>query len=173
MCLYLLGWHCLVGVCSACWALLCILCCPLGNFLKLTSFCLFIYFYLKIFFFFLGPHLQHMEVPRLGIKSELQLQAHTTATAMQDLSYVYNLHHSPQQCQILNPMDEARDGTCNLMVPSQICFRCHKTETPKLISLTLTSFPLLLHFAAHFNIQFFGRHILQKVALLPHGLVTH
>ena len=31
------------------------------------------------FFFFLGPHLRHMEVPRLEIKSELQLLAHTTA----------------------------------------------------------------------------------------------
>ena len=27
------------------------------------------------FFFFLWPHLRHMEVPRLGIKSELQLRA--------------------------------------------------------------------------------------------------
>ena len=26
------------------------------------------------FFFFLQPHLQHLEVPRLGDKSELQLQ---------------------------------------------------------------------------------------------------
>ena len=25
------------------------------------------------FFFFLGPHLQHMEVPRLTVESELQL----------------------------------------------------------------------------------------------------
>ena len=31
-------------------------------------------------FFFLGPHLQHMEVPRLGVKSELQLPAYTTAS---------------------------------------------------------------------------------------------
>ena len=33
------------------------------------------------FFFFLGPHLWHMEVPRLGVKSELQVLAYTTATA--------------------------------------------------------------------------------------------
>ena len=30
-------------------------------------------------FFFLRPHLQHMEVPRLGVESELQLQVHTAA----------------------------------------------------------------------------------------------
>ena len=31
-------------------------------------------------FVFLGPHLQHMEVPRLGVELELQLLAYTTAT---------------------------------------------------------------------------------------------
>ena len=29
---------------------------------------------------FLGAHPQHMELPRLGVKSELQLLAYTTAT---------------------------------------------------------------------------------------------
>ena len=32
-------------------------------------------------FFFLGSHLQHMEVPRLGVELELQLPAYATATA--------------------------------------------------------------------------------------------
>ena len=38
------------------------------------------------FFAFSGPHLQHMEVPRLGVTSELQLLASaiTTATATWD-----------------------------------------------------------------------------------------
>ena len=35
-------------------------------------------------FFFLEPHLQHMEVPRLRVESELQLLATATATAMLD-----------------------------------------------------------------------------------------
>ena len=34
---------------------------------------------LFIFFYLLGPHLWHMEIPRLGIKSQLQLLAYTTA----------------------------------------------------------------------------------------------
>ena len=34
-----------------------------------------------------------MEVPRLGVKLELQLQAYATATAMWDLSLVCDLHH--------------------------------------------------------------------------------
>ena len=36
------------------------------------------------FFVFLGPHAQHVEVPRLGVKSELQLLVYITATAMLD-----------------------------------------------------------------------------------------
>ena len=35
-------------------------------------------------FVFLGPHLQHTEVPRLGVKLELQLPAYATATATWD-----------------------------------------------------------------------------------------
>ena len=47
-----------------------------------------------LFAFFLGPYLRHMEVPRLGIKSELQLLAYTTATAMPDPSRVCKLHRT-------------------------------------------------------------------------------
>ena len=39
---------------------------------------------LKKFFFFLGLHPRHMEVPRLGVELELQPLAYTTATAMLD-----------------------------------------------------------------------------------------
>ena len=42
-------------------------------------------------FFFLRLHLWHMEVPRLGVESELQLQANATATATPDLSYSCDL----------------------------------------------------------------------------------
>ena len=52
-----------------------------------------------------------MEVPRLGVKSELQLPAYTTATATPDLSSVCNLHHSSWQSQILNLLNEARGRT--------------------------------------------------------------
>ena len=46
------------------------------------------------FFVFLRPHLLHMEVPRLGVLSELQLLAYARATATPDLSRVCDLHHS-------------------------------------------------------------------------------
>ena len=58
-----------------------------------------------------------MEVPRTGIKSELQLLTYTTAT---DLSPVCDLHGSSWQRRSLNPLSEARDRTRILMDPSQI-----------------------------------------------------
>ena len=60
-------------------------------------------------FVFLGTHLQHMEVLRLGVQSELLLPAYTRAIAMPDPSSICDLHHSSQQCQILNQLSEVRD----------------------------------------------------------------
>ena len=74
----------------------------------------------SLFFFFLGPHPQHMESPRLGVKLELQPLAYTTATATQYLSGVCDLHHSSRQRQIPNPLHEARDQTRILMDISRI-----------------------------------------------------
>ena len=64
---------------------------------------------LMFFSFFLWLHLQHMEIPGLGIESELQLQTYTTAMVTLDPSPICHLHLSLQQCQILNPLQEARD----------------------------------------------------------------
>ena len=88
-------------------------------------------FYLFFFwsFVFLGPHLWHMEVPRLGVESELQLPAYTTATAMPDPNCVCDLHHSSGQCRILNPLSEARDGTRILTDTGRIRFHCAMTGT--------------------------------------------
>ena len=46
------------------------------------------------FVFLLGPHQWHMEVPRLGFESELQVPAYATATGTQDPSCVCDLPHS-------------------------------------------------------------------------------
>ena len=54
-------------------------------------------------------HMEHMEIPRLGVKLEPQLPAYTTATAMPNQSYICNLCCSLWQHQILNPLSEARD----------------------------------------------------------------
>ena len=75
--------------------------------------------YFFFFFFFLGLHPRHMEVPRLGAKSELLLPAYATATATWDLSRFCDLHHSSWQRWILNPLSESRDLTRILMDSNQ------------------------------------------------------
>ena len=73
-------------------------------------------------FCFLGPYPRHMKVPRLGVESELQLQAYTTATTMWDPSCICGLCISSRQCLIRDPLSEARDRTRILMDTSQIRF---------------------------------------------------
>ena len=48
----------------------------------------------NLFLLFLGSHLWHMDIPRLEVKSELQLLAYATATATPDPSHVCYLHHT-------------------------------------------------------------------------------
>ena len=64
--------------------------------------------YILILFFFLWPHLWHMEVPRLRVESELQPPAYTTATAMPNPSHICNCI-CLWQCRILSLQREARD----------------------------------------------------------------
>jgi len=71
-----------------------------------------------------------MDVPRLGVESGLQLLAYATATVTWDPSLICDLDHSSWQCQILNPLSEARDQTRILMDTSWICFCCATTGTP-------------------------------------------
>ena len=85
----------------------------------LTSMTFFFFFF---FFVFLGPCPWHMQVPRLGVESELYLMAYTTATSTPNPSRVCDLHYGSWQCQILNPPREARDRTCIFMDTSQIRF---------------------------------------------------
>ena len=50
-----------------------------------------------------------MEVPGLEVELELKLQAYATATAISDLTHIYDLCLSLRQCWILNPLSKARD----------------------------------------------------------------
>ena len=68
---------------------------------------------------------------QLGIQSKLQLATYATATTTWDPSRICDLHHSSQQCLVLNPLSEARAGTHNLMVPSQIRFAEPRRELPE------------------------------------------
>ena len=79
---------------------------------------------------FLGMHLQHMEIPRLGVESELQLPAYSIATATQDLNCICNLHHSWLQHRIFKPLNKARDWTQTLMDTSQVHYHWAMMGTP-------------------------------------------
>ena len=63
-----------------------------------------------------------MEVPRLGVKLELQLPTYTIATATQDLSR--RLRPIPQLTATLDPylnlLSEAKDRTCVLLDTSRV-----------------------------------------------------
>ena len=65
---------------------------------------------------FLGLHLEHMEVSRLGVESELQLLVYTTATATRDPSRTYDLNHSTQQ------REQGQGSTCILTDTRLVCY---------------------------------------------------
>ena len=69
----------------------------------------------------LGLHPQHMENPRLGVESELQLLAYTSAVATRDLNRICDLHHSPPH-RIPNPLGEAMYRTHVFMDTSWVCY---------------------------------------------------
>ena len=104
---------------------------PFGIFFKEINFILF-YFILFIFCF-RGLHLRQMEVPRLGVKSELQLPAYTTGTATRDPSYICDPHHSSWQGWILNPLSKVWDQTHVLIGNSWVCYHCTTTGTPGMV----------------------------------------
>ena len=61
------------------------------------------------FYSFSELYLRLLEVPRLGVESDQQLLAYTTATAIRDPSHIFDLHCSLGQRQILNPPSQVRD----------------------------------------------------------------
>ena len=79
-----------------------------------------------------------MEVPRLGVKSELHVPAYATDTAVWDLSHIWDLHHS------LYPLSRAKDQTCILMDTSRVISAEPQWELP--ISSFFISMSLILDF---------------------------
>ena len=83
------------------------------------------------FFFSLGPHLQYMEVSRLGNERELQLPAYITATAMRDPSYVCDVYHSSWQHR--SPPHWARPGIEPTLPRTRVGFVTHTpTDTSRI-----------------------------------------
>ena len=95
-------------------------------------FCL-VFLFVCLFVCFLGPHPGHVEVPRLGVESELQLPAYATATPMPDPSCICSLHHSSWQPWILNPPSRAWGQTLVLVDSDQVCYCWATVGTPVFI----------------------------------------
>ena len=128
-------------------------------------------FLLKLFIstsfgLFLWLHPKHMEVPRLGVESELQLPACDIATATQDPSFVCNLHHSSRQRRILKTRQERlvfRDPLFSEGLPCS-CFRKDSSST-KLSSSNTPSFqtrpliPKCRKFSTKYKGSLFHRHL--------------
>ena len=87
------------------------------------------FFFFFFFFLFQGLHLRHVEVPRLGVKLELQLPACQIWTTP-DLSCICDLYRSSWQCQILDPLSKAKVRTRVFMDASWVHFHCAITGTP-------------------------------------------
>ena len=76
------------------------------------------------------PYVQQMDIPRLGVESELQLPGTATATATWDPSHICNLYHSSWQHWILNQLSRARVQTRIFMGTSWVCYHWATTGTP-------------------------------------------
>ena len=76
-----------------------------------------------------------MEAPRLGVQSELQLPAYTTATATKDPSRICDLHHSLWQHRISNPLSEEGDQTHILGVPVVAQWLTNPTKNHEVLGL--------------------------------------
>ena len=77
---------------------------------------------------------QHMEVPRLGVKWELQLPAYVH-------SLIFDLRHSTRWCQILYPLSKARDGTLSSWILVRFVTIEPQWELPEFNFLAKFSFP--------------------------------
>ena len=94
------------------------------------------FFFLFLSFFFGGGgHTCGIRTfPRLGLRSELQVQAYATTTTP-DPSCICDLHHNLQQCHILNPVSKARDQTRTVMDTSQVLNPLSYNGNPSMVPL--------------------------------------
>ena len=83
-----------------------------------------------------------MEVPRLGVESELSLPAYARATATRNLGHICDLHYSSQQCQLLNPLSKARDWTYTFMDTSWVYnLLSHNRNSPQVLLVMVSGPP--------------------------------
>ena len=98
--------------------------CPRGQAQRRTSFLYSIFYYSLLFFpHFLRPHPMacggSQARGQIGVIAAGLHHSHSNSGSEQSL---HDLHHTSWQCQILNPLSKAGDGTLVLMDTGWICF---------------------------------------------------
>ena len=130
-------------------------------------------------FVFLGPHSQHMEVPRIGVEWELHLLAYTTVTATWNLGCVCNLYPSSQQCWILNPLSDTRDRTPILLDLVGFVNQWAMMGIPQIINIngykvflfTWRKTQIVKNVICYTNERLLTSKIIKKMKLQQHGVV--
>ena len=84
-----------------------------------------------------------MNVPGLGVESELQLLGSATATATPDPSCISSVCHIAWQRWILNPLSEAGGRTCILVDTSRVLHPLSHNKNSLEIILDLLSWNLV------------------------------
>jgi len=100
------------------------------------------FFFLSFFFFFVFFRAAPMAYGSCQARGQIRAAAASLyRSATWDLNCVCDLHHNSQQCQILNPLSEARDWTHILMNTSQVhyCWAMTGTTVEKFFPLEITT----------------------------------
>ena len=89
-----------------------------------------IFFFFFFVFFLAAPAAYGSYQARGLIGAAAPSLCHSQGIATPDLRLVWELHHSPWQRRILNPLSETREQTCILMDTRQVCYCWAMMETP-------------------------------------------
>ena len=108
---------------------------------------LFIYLFILVF---LGLHLWHVDVSRLGVTLNLLLPAYARVTGTRDPSYICDLQHSSRQCRCLTHWAKPGIKPASSQILVGVINRWAQRELPA-FSFFLSFFFFLMNF-----LNFFG-----------------
>ena len=99
-----------------------------------------LYDYIPLIYLPFRAPLEAYGCSKARVESDLQMQAFATDIATVDPSHICGLHRSSQQCQIINPLSEARYWTgilMDLMDTSHACLLWATMGSPCVITFLI------------------------------------